>query len=111
MPRLQRAEQAGTDRIHIDVMDGHFVSNISMGPPIIESVRRVTRLSLETHLMISDPEFFLEEFVAAGADSFLVHFEGNANPASHGAAHQALGKRAGVIINPATIGALRRKTR
>src|SRR6266436_2723984 len=72
------AEQAGADRIHVDIMDGHFVPNISMGAPIVQSLRRVTRLPLEIHMMISDPDFFLDEFVEAGADSFLVHWEGNA---------------------------------
>src|SRR2546426_8875137 len=73
------AERAGADRIHIDVMDGHFVPNLSMGAPIVQSLRRVTHLPLEIHLMISDPDFFLDEFVEAGSDSFLVHWEGNAN--------------------------------
>jgi ribulose-phosphate 3-epimerase len=77
--RVAEAEQAGADRIHVDVMDGHFVANISMGAPIVASLRQVTRLHLETHLMISDPDFFLEECVEAGSDSFLVHWEGNAN--------------------------------
>src|SRR5216684_3671664 len=71
------AERAGADRIHIDVMDGHFVPNLSMGAPIVQSLRRVTRLPLEIHLMISDPDFFLDEFVEAGSDSLLVHWEGN----------------------------------
>ena len=74
-------------------MDGRFVPNISMGAPIVASLRRVTRLHLETHLMMSDPDFFLEEFVEAGPDSFLVHWEGNANLHRTVQRIKALGKR------------------
>jgi ribulose-phosphate 3-epimerase len=100
--QVAEAEQAGADRIHVDVMDGHFVPNLSMGAPIVQSLRRVTRLPLEIHLMISDPDFFLNEFVEAGSDSFLVHWEGNANLHRTVQRIKSLGKRAGVAINPAT---------
>jgi len=100
--QVAEAELAGADRIHVDVMDGHFVPNLSMGAPIVQSLRRVTRLPLEIHLMISDPDFFLDEFAEAGSDSFLVHWEGNANLHRTVQRIKALGKRAGVVINPAT---------
>ena len=100
--QVAEAEQAGADRIHVDVMDGHFVPNLSMGAPIVKSLRRVTRLPLEIHMMISNPDFFLEEFVEAGSDSFLVHWEGNNNLHRTVRRIKELGKRTGVVINPAT---------
>jgi ribulose-phosphate 3-epimerase len=95
-------ERAGADRIHVDVMDGRFVPNLSMGPAIVQSIRRVTQLPLEIHLMVSDPDFFLEDFAAAGSDSFLVHWEGNHNLHRTVQRIRTLGKGAGVAINPAT---------
>jgi ribulose-phosphate 3-epimerase len=100
--QVGEAERAGADRIHVDVMDGHFVPNLSMGAPIVQSLRRITRLPLEIHLMISDPDFFLDEFVEAGSDSFLAHWEGNNNLHRTVQRIMGLGKRAGVAINPAT---------
>src|ERR1044071_4363663 len=100
--QVGEAEQAGADRIHIDVMDGHFVPNISMGVPIVASLRRVTRLPLEIHMMITDPDFFLDEFTEAGSDSFLVHWEGTNNLHRTLERVKALGKGVGVAINPAT---------
>ena len=100
--QVAEAERAGADRIHIDVMDGHFVPNLSMGVPVVQSLRRVTRLPLEIHLMILDPDFFLDEFTKAGSDSFLVHWEGNNNLHRTVQHIRALGKGAGIAINPAT---------
>ena len=100
--QVVEAERAGADRIHVDVMDGHFVPNIAIGAPIVQSLRRVTSLPMEMHFMISDPDLFLEEFSQAGSDSFLVHWEGNNNLHRTVQRIHALGKRAGVVINPAT---------
>ncbi|HTT18857.1 MAG TPA: ribulose-phosphate 3-epimerase [Candidatus Sulfotelmatobacter sp.] len=104
--QVAEAERGGADRIHIDVMDGHFVPNIAIGAPIVQSLRRATSLPMETHFMISAPDLFLDEFAEAGSDSFLVHWEGNNNLHRTVQRIRALGKRAGVVINPATTAAV-----
>ena len=96
------AEAAGADYIHVDVMDGHFVPNITMGPMVVNAVRQVTGLPLDVHLMIESPERYLAEFCAAGADILTVHVE--TCPHLHRTVQQIkeLGCRAGVTLNPAT---------
>ncbi|MGH9343436.1 MAG: ribulose-phosphate 3-epimerase [Terriglobia bacterium] len=100
--QVQEAEAAGVDRVQIDVMDGHFVPVISFGAGVVKSIRSVTRLKLEAHLMVQPPEDFIDDMAQAGADTIIVHQE--ATPHLHRAIQQihALGKQAGVAINPAT---------
>lgn len=100
--QVREAEQAGADRIHVDVMDGHFVPNISMGPVVVQALRPITKLPLEVHLMIEQPIRFLDAFAEAGADSMLVHVENAANLHRTVQHIKTLGKKAGVVLNPAT---------
>ena len=100
--QIAECEAGGADWIHLDVMDGHFVPNISFGPVIVEAARRATRLPLDVHLMIEGPERYVGAFAMAGADRMTVHVE--ACPHLHRTVQQIkeLGKRVGVAINPAT---------
>jgi ribulose-phosphate 3-epimerase len=99
---IRQAEEGGADWIHIDVMDGHFVPNLTMGPVIVEACRRATQLPLDVHLMIERPDNLLQSFADAGADSLSVHPE--AGPDVHRTlqAIRALGLRAGIVLNPGT---------
>jgi ribulose-phosphate 3-epimerase len=99
---VQAVEAAGADWIHVDVMDGHFVPNITMGPDVVKALRRRARKPLDVHLMISPADPYLEAFAAAGADHIIVHVE--AGPHIHRSlqAVRALGKKAGVVLNPGT---------
>jgi len=99
---IQAVEAGGADWIHVDVMDGHFVPNISIGPVITEGARRSTKLPLDVHLMIEAPERYLEAFVKAGADSLTVHRETCPDLRGTIAEIHRLGVRAGVAVNPDT---------
>lgn len=99
---VREAESAGADRLQIDVMDGHFVPNLSMGPAVVAAVRRVTRLPLEVHLMVEQPERFVEAFAGAGADYIEVQVESTYSLHRTVAAITEAGCRAGAVLNPAT---------
>jgi len=99
---IAKVEAAGADWIHVDVMDGHFVPNITIGPLVLEAIRPLTRLTMDVHLMIEKPEKYIPDFARAGADVITVHVE--ACPHLHRTIGQIreLGKKAGVSLNPAT---------
>jgi ribulose-phosphate 3-epimerase len=99
---IKKVEEGGADVIHVDVMDGHFVPNISIGIPVVASLRKATRLPLDVHLMIEQPEEYIEDFIRAGADRVLVHQEATAHLDRALEMIRENGAQAGVVINPAT---------
>jgi ribulose-phosphate 3-epimerase len=99
---VHRAESAHADWIHVDVMDGHFVPNLTIGAPVVKSLRRTTHLPLDVHLMITDPDRYLQDFADAGADYITVHQEACTHLQRTLSHIRSLGKKAGVALNPAT---------
>jgi ribulose-phosphate 3-epimerase len=100
--QIGEVERAGCRMIHVDVMDGHFVPNFTIGPPVIESLRKITRMTFDVHLMIDDPDRYAPAFIQAGADHVLVHQETCPHLDRTLRMIQSEGARAGVVINPAT---------
>ena len=99
---IERVERAGASIIHLDVMDGHFVPNLTIGPPVVKSVRKITRLKLDVHLMIEDPDKYAPMFIEAGADHVLVHQEACRHLDCTLRTIKQEGALAGVVLNPAT---------
>jgi ribulose-phosphate 3-epimerase len=99
---IRSVERGGADLIHVDVMDGHFVPNITIGPPVVKSIRRIADVPLDVHLMITDPDRYIDAFAEAGAAMMSVHVE--VLPHLHRTVHaiKALGVKAGVVLNPST---------
>lgn len=99
---IKAAEIAGADMLHIDIMDGHFVPNITIGPAIVESIRKITSLPLDVHLMIEEPDKYLRDFIRAGADYLTVHYEASVHLHRTVQWIKENGVKAGVSLNPAT---------
>src|ERR1700684_133780 len=99
---ITRVEQSGVQMLHVDIMDGHFVPNLTIGPPVVKSIRKITHLTLDVHLMITDPDKFAPLFIEAGADQISVHYEAAVHLDRTVRMIQSEGARAGVVLNPAT---------
>jgi len=104
--QIADCERSGADLIHFDAMDGHFVPNLSIGPMVLEAVRRSCQLRIDAHLMLSDPGRYLADYASAGADTLIVHVEAGAHLHRTIEQIKKLGKRAGVALNPATPAAM-----
>jgi len=100
--QIRLVESAGAKRLHLDVMDGHFVPNITIGPLIVSAIRKITTLHLESHLMIENPEKYIQQFVNAGSDTVIIHVESTKDIPNELERIRSLGARAGLVINPPT---------
>jgi ribulose-phosphate 3-epimerase len=99
---IGKVERAGVRMLHVDIMDGHFVPNLTIGPPVVKSIRKITPLTLDLHLMMTDPDKYAPLFIEAGADQVSVHYEAARHLDRTVRMIQGEGARAGVVINPAT---------
>ncbi len=100
--QIQQVERGGAGILHVDVMDGHFVPNLTVGPPVVRSIRKITKMTLDVHLMITDPDKYAPVFIEAGADHVSVHQEAAVHLDATIRTIQAAGVSAGVVINPST---------
>jgi len=99
---IRLVERAGAQRLHLDIMDGHFVPNITIGPLVVAAIRRITNLHLETHLMIENADRYIPQFIKAGSDTVIIHVESSRAPHTDLQTIKQLGARAGVVLNPPT---------
>ncbi len=100
--QIHQVEQGGATTLHVDIMDGHFVPNLTIGPPVVKSIRKITKMTLDVHLMVTDPDKYAPVFIEAGADQVSVHQEAALHLDAVIRNIQAAGAHAGVVLNPAT---------